>query len=75
MNKILRILCWYFTIQVFIFIKGTIFHGKSSVQQDQGYFYQQTELKFEEKDTKTLQLSISFTELNVEHFGTKSEIL
>jgi hypothetical protein len=38
-------------------------------------FNQQTGIKFEEKNTETLQLSISFTELNVEHFGTISEIL
>jgi hypothetical protein len=42
---------------VFLFIKSTICHDNSSIQQDEGYFYQQTELKFEEKDIEMLHLS------------------
>jgi len=60
---------------VFHFIKYKICHGNSSIQQDEGYFYQQTRLKFEEKYTEMLHLSLPFMELKLEHFGTRSEIL
>jgi hypothetical protein len=60
---------------VFLFIKSTICHGNSSIQQDGGYFYQQTGLKFEEKDNEMLHLSLSFMELKLEHFTIRSEIL
>jgi hypothetical protein len=54
----MRFLCWYFTIRVLIFIISTICHGKSSIQQDEGYFYQQMGLKFGEKVIEILHLSI-----------------
>jgi len=55
---------------VFLFIKSTICHGNNSIQQDEVYFYQQTGLKFEEKDIEMLHLSLSFMELKLEHFRT-----
>jgi len=75
LNKILRILCWYFTTRVFIFIKSTIYHDNNSIQQDGGYSYQHTGLNFEEKDIEMLHLSLSFMDLKIEHFRTRSEIL
>jgi len=75
LNKILRILCWYFTIRVFLFIRSKICRGNGSIRQDEEYFYQQTGLKFEEKDIEMLHLSLTFKELELEHFGTRSEIL
>jgi hypothetical protein len=60
---------------MFLFIKSTICHGNSSIQQDEGYFYQQTRLKFEERDIEMLHLSLSFMELKLDHLRTRSEIL
>jgi hypothetical protein len=60
---------------VFLFINSTIYHGNSSIQQGEGYFYQQMGLKFEENYIEILHLGLSFMELKLEHFGTRSEIL
>ena len=62
-----------FAIVIYIYIYDC--HGKSRIQQEEDYFYQQIGLKFEEETNKMLHLEHGFVRcLNLDATGSGSKI-